>query len=95
MIEWSPTESVLISRVATPLVIIPVPSVVEPLTNVTIPVGDADPVLPGVIVAVSTTLSPKTGALGEKVRAVVVVGFPTVTVTTGEVLEVNVLSPEY
>ena len=79
-------------RVATPLVSVPVPSVVEPFKNVTVPVGDADPVVVGVMVAVKVTLCPKTGAVGVKVTVVVVVAFTTVTVVTGEVLDVNVLN---
>ena len=53
-------------RVATPLVSVPVPNVVEPLMKVTVPVGGADPVVVGVMVAVKVTLCPKTGAAGRE-----------------------------
>jgi hypothetical protein len=96
VIELAPTGSGLVGvNVATPLVIVLVPNVVVPLKNVTVPVGDADPVVVGVMVAVKVTLCPKTGALGVNVTVVVVVALLTVTVVTGEVLDVNVLSPEY
>ena len=44
---------------ATPFVTVPVPNVVEPLKKVTVPVGEAEPVLVGVIVAVNVTLAQK------------------------------------
>jgi hypothetical protein len=90
-----PVRRVVVSSVATPLVSVPVPNVVEPLRKVTEPVGETDPVVVAVMVAVKVTLCPKTGALGENVSVVVVIAFPTVTVVTGEVLDVNVESPEY
>ena len=46
-------------------------------------------------VAVSVTLSPKTGAPGENVTVVVVDAVVTGTETTGETLDVKVASPEY
>jgi hypothetical protein len=95
VIELVPVGSVVVSSVATPLVSVPVPRVVEPLRKVTEPVGETDPVVVAVMVAVKVTLCPKTGALGVNVSVVVVIAFPTVTVVTGEVLDVNVLSPEY
>ena len=95
MSELVPVGRVVVSSVATPLVSVPVPNVVEPLRKVTEPVGETDPVVVAVMVAVKVTLCPKTGALGLNVSVVVVFAFPTVTVVAGDVLDVNVLSPEY
>jgi hypothetical protein len=95
VIELVPVGRVGMSSMATPPVIVSVPNVVDPLKKVTDPDGVADPVVVGVMVAANATVCPKTGVMGLKVTTVVVVAFPTVTVVTGEVLDVNVLSPEY
>ena len=59
VIEWVPTESVLTVRVATPLLMVPVPIDVAPSSKVTVPVA------PAVTVAVSVTLAPKVEGLGK------------------------------
>ena len=60
-----------------------VPIKVEPLKKSTVPAGETGPVDEGVIVAVSVTICPETGSIGEKVTAVVVVCCPTVTTVGG------------
>ena len=65
MIEWVPTESVLTVRVATPLLMVPVPIDVAPSSKVTVPVA------PAVTVAVKVTLAPKVDGLGEDARVTV------------------------
>jgi hypothetical protein len=86
VIEWAPTARVVVESVATPFTSVPVPSVVEPLVNVTVPVGDGAPVVSGVIVAVNMTFWFATGETGNTVTTVVVVACETVTVTGAEVL---------
>jgi hypothetical protein len=93
--ELFPAGRVTVASVATPLVIVLVPSAVEPFMKVTVPVGEVDPAVVGETVAVKVTLCPKIEVVGAAVSAVVVVAAATVTATTGDVLDVNVLSPEY
>ena len=62
---------------------VPVPNSVEPLKKSTVPVGEAEPVADGVIVAVNVTTCPKTGKVGEKATVVVVVFCATVTTVAG------------
>ena len=80
---------------ATPPASVAVPSEVEPLKNLTLPVGVADPGLAALTVAVSVTLCPTTGDDGKDVSTVDEAASPTVTVTGDEVLDVKLLSPEY
>jgi hypothetical protein len=91
------TGRVVTASVAMPLTFnVPVPSEVVPFRKkVTVPVGAPAPGLTGATVAVSVTLWPKTGVLGEKVTVVVVDACITVTGTTDETLDVKVASPEY
>ena len=72
MIELVPTGKAEVVKVATPFDTVPPPSRVEPLEKATEPVGVAEPVLAGVIVAVKVTDVPNGAELGEAVRAVVV-----------------------
>jgi hypothetical protein len=65
VIECVPTASELIASVAIPLLIVPVPSVVAPSWNVTVPVA------PDVTVAVRVTLAPNVDGLSEEARATV------------------------
>jgi hypothetical protein len=65
VIECVPTASELVVRVAEPLLIGPVPSIVAPSWNVTIPVA------PDVIVAVKITLVPNVDGFSEETRATV------------------------
>lgn len=72
MIEWLATAKPDVVRVATPPPLsVPVPSVVAPSLNVTVPVG-VDVPDPGVTVAVNVTLWPKTAGFFEETSAVVV-----------------------
>ncbi len=72
MIELVPTGKAVVVNVATSFDTVPPPSRVEPLKKATVPVGAAEPVLAGVMVAVNVTEVPNDGELGVKVRAVVV-----------------------
>ena len=72
MIELVPTGKAVVVNVATSFETVPPPSRVEPLKKATVPVGAAEPVLAGVMVAVNVTDVPNDGELGVKVRAVVV-----------------------
>jgi hypothetical protein len=95
VIELAPAPSAVVGKVAAPLLKVPVPSEVEPLKNSTVPLGVPAPGLTGATVAVSVTLSPLTGVLGEKVTVVVVVACDTGTTTADEVLVPYVVSPWY
>lgn len=71
-IECCPTDKVEVPNVATPeLFSAPIPSVVEPSTNVTTPVGVFGPVV--VTVAVKVTVEPATAGFALEANAVVVV----------------------
>ena len=65
MIECVPPVSELVTRVAMPLLIPPVPITVVPSWNVTVPVA------PDVIVAVKITLAPKVDGFSEEARVTV------------------------
>jgi hypothetical protein len=65
-----PKGSVVVVKVATPPLRVPVPSVVAPFLKVTVPFG-AGPV-DGVTVAVNLTDCPEVDGLTEEVRVVVV-----------------------
>ena len=77
MIVCDPTASPLVVNVAivTPLVVlsVPVPIVVEPSWNVTLPVGSPAPGLIGATVAVNVSGCPKTVVDADGVTTVVVV----------------------
>ena len=85
MIEWVPTASALVLNVAFPEPLrVPLPSVVEPSLNVTLPVGvGPDPAL---TVAVKVTELPWVDGLLEEVRVVVVNAASTTCASTLEVL---------
>ena len=72
VIELVPTGKAVVTSVATSPETSPPPIRVEPSKKATEPVGAAEPVLDGVIVAVSVTEPPKGADLAEEVRAVVV-----------------------
>ena len=80
MIELVPTGKAVVVNVATSFETVPPPSKVEPLKKATVPVGAAEPVLAGLIVAVNVTEVPNDGELGVEVSVVVV----TIGVTGGE-----------
>ena len=65
-------------KVATPLLMVPVPRAVAPSSKVT------DPVVPGVIVAVRVTLAPKVDGLGKDARVTVEVALFTTCDTAVE-----------
>ena len=73
-----PTASELIVRLAIPLPTVPVPSVVAPSRNVTVPVA------PDVTVAVKVTLAPKVDEGSDEARATVLVATLTVWVSAVE-----------
>lgn len=97
LIEWVPAASEEVENVATPDALsVPVPRVVEPSLNVTIPVGV--PMLPAAFdtVAVNVTCCPVVAALGAAVTAVIVSATVTISVTIAvEVLPRKLVSPEY
>ena len=76
MIEWVPTASDAVVRVAVPPMTAPVPSVVAPFLNVTDPVAEI-----GTTVAVSVTGTPKSDGLLLEVTVTVPVGFTIVIAT--------------
>ena len=69
---WLPAVSVLVLKVAVVPLIVPVPKVVLPSLNVTVPVA------PLVTVAVNDTLAPNVLGLAELARVVVVPAWLTV-----------------
>ena len=73
MIEWLPIASPDVVNVAIPEPFkVPVPRVVEPSRNVTVPVGTPDPGASEVIVAVKVTDWPKTDGLADEATTEVV-----------------------
>ncbi len=95
VIECDPAVREVVAKMAMLEVFsVPVPNVVEPSLNVTMPVGV--PVLPAILntVAVNVTDCPRIAGLDEDVRAVEV-GVKTVSVTAVEVLPAKLGSPEY
>ena len=71
---------------ATPFESVPVPSGVEPLMKLTVPVGVPAPGLTGLTVAVNVTSCPEIGATGKPVSAVVVDAVATVKSAGDDVL---------
>ena len=84
MIEPVPASKAVVVNVATSFETVPLPSRVEPSKKATVPVGWAEPVLAGVIVAVNVTGVPNVAEPGVNVRAVVVA----IGVTGGETVNV-------
>ena len=79
---------------ATPLVRLPVPTIVVPFTKLTAPVGVPAPVVVDVTVAVNVTGCPKVMEVFDAVNAVEVAAF-TVSDTAVEVLVLKLASPSY
>src|SRR5207245_2602815 len=76
---------------------VPWPMLVVPSENVTVPVGLAAAVLPGlptVIVAVKVTVCPDTEGLAEDTMTVPVLALPTVSVSVAALFK-KLLSPAY
>ena len=92
MIEWAPSVNVEVAKVAFPLLRAPVPSVVVPSLNVTVPVGV--PAVEDFTVAVKVTELPKVEGFNEEVTEVEVATLFTVWVNTAEVLVRKVELPE-
>jgi len=69
VIALLPTANAVVAKVAIPPVIVPVPIVVPPLANVTVPVGAAPA---DVTVAVKVTDWPEVDGFTEEANAVVV-----------------------
>jgi len=75
---WLPTERAEVLNVAFPLICrVPLPSVVDPSLNVTVPVGVPEPGAVAVTVAVSVTDCPKTDGLTDEMTAVEVLALLT------------------
>lgn len=80
-------------RVATPLVTVPVPRLVEPLKNVTVPVGS--PVVGGMGVMVAVRVSGVVGASGFEEDVSAMVSFTTTSIRALDVTALKLASPEY
>ncbi len=99
MSVWLPTvkaEVLKLAVVVLPVVLsVPWPMLVEPSENVTVPVGLATAVVPGLLtvtVTVKVTVCPDTDGLTEDTTATLVLALPTASVNVAELLE-KVLSP--
>jgi len=75
--ECVATDSEVVVKVALPELRVPVPSVVDPSLNVTVPVGVPEPGAVAVTVAVSVTDCPKTDGLTDEMTAVEVLALLT------------------
>jgi hypothetical protein len=92
VIEWLPTASVDVVKVATALLFsVPVPSVVVPSRKATVPVGV--PEVLDLIVAVNVTAAPLDAEAAELTNAVVVGAGVMVSVTAAEVLPARFALP--
>src|SRR5947208_1878611 len=92
LMEWGPTASVLVTNVAWPEAFrVPVPRVVGPSLNVTVPVGVPAPLVFAFTVAVKVTGCPDTDGLIEETTPVVVPGSVVVVVGAAVVDVVVVL----
>jgi hypothetical protein len=88
LIEFDPTTSVEMLKVAFPALIVPVPSVVLPSMNVTVPVA-----VVGVTVAVNVTEVPNVDGFADEASVTVVFVLFTVWVSTEDVLPLWFVSP--
>jgi hypothetical protein len=88
VIEWDPTARVDVVNVAFALAIVPVPSVVVPSLNVTVPVAAE-----GEMVAVKVTDEPKVDGLADEANVSVVFALFTVWVSAEDVLGLRFASP--
>ena len=92
--EWPPTDNADVLNVATPEPFsVPVPSVVEPSMNVTVPVGVPEPGALAVTVDVNVTDWPKTEGLADDDTELLVPSWFTVCVNADDVLVVKSVSP--
>jgi len=90
VIECVPPVSVEMLKVAFPLPIVPVPSVVLPSRNVTVPVA-----VEGETVAVNVTAEPYVDGFNDDATVMVVLTLFTVCVNTDDVLLLSFVSPPY
>ena len=90
-----PTGRLEVVTLATPFVMVPVPSDVDPLMNVTVPVGVPVPGLTTTTVALIVTDWPNTGEVGVELMVVAVEAWPTVSTVALEVWPLKLVSPEY
>jgi len=88
VIEFDPTASVEMLKVAFPALIVPVPSVVLPSVNVTVPVA-----VVGVTVAVNVTDEPYADGFADEASVTVVFVLFTVWVSVADVLPLSFVSP--
>jgi hypothetical protein len=88
VIEFDPTASVEMLKVAFPALIVPVPSVALPSMNVTVPVA-----VVGVTVAVNVTDEPYVDGFVDEASVTVVFVLFTVWVSTEDVLLLSFVSP--
>jgi len=88
VIEFDPTPSVEMLKVAFPALIVPVPSVVLPSVNVTVPVA-----VVGVTVAVNVTDEPYADGFADEASVTVVFVLFTVWVRVADVLPLSFVSP--
>lgn len=88
MIEWDPIASADVLYLATPPLIAPVPNVVLPSLNVTVPVAAM-----GVNVAVKVTDEPCADGFADEASATLELALFTVCVSVDEVLAVSLVSP--
>ena len=87
--ECVPPVSKLVVRLATPLLIVPVPNDVAPSSKVTVPVA------PVVTVAVKVTLAPKVEGFAEDARVIVEVALFTTWDTAVDTAVLKLESPPY
>src|SRR2546430_4589354 len=85
----------MVVNVAEPLIKVPLPRLVAPSLNETVPVGVPAPGALAETVAVKVTDWPKTDGLADDVTTVVVASLFTVCVNDGEALPVKLPSPRY
>jgi hypothetical protein len=88
VIEFDPTANIEVLKVAFPLLIVPVPKVVLPFLNVTVPVAAE-----GDSVAVNVTDEPYVEGFAEEVSVTVGVALLTVWVNAEDVLLLSFASP--
>jgi len=92
--EWPPTDNAEVLSVATPEPSsIPVPSVVEPSMNVTVPVGTPEPGALAATVAVNVTDCPKTEGMADDETELVVADWFTDCDSVEDVLVAKFASP--
>src|SRR5881628_35048 len=95
MFVWLPVASDEVINVAWPVVSVPVPSVVAPSLNVTVPVGVPAPGAAAATVAVNVTAWPNTDGLGAAAMSVALPALFTVWVKLGDVLVLKLPPPPF